>query len=202
MAAASTQKLQDIVECPICLETLTEPRMFGCFHFCCQKCVNDMVQVKVGKSVGYKCPLCRQFTAKGQLHPLPIMAKLLEAVNLAKGEMETCRKCKKAVPAWRCVDCKKNFCAECKRHHNDFELFQTHTWEKYGNGQNVTAKIDEVVFCDVHRSKAAEIHCRNCNQLICLLCNGTTHKQHTAETIAEALERILPLLYNKQWALI
>ena len=86
MAAASTQKLQDIVECPICLETLTEPRMLACFHFYCQKCVHDMKEVKQADTVGYDCPLCRKFTAKDQLQALPIMNQLTEAFQLASFE--------------------------------------------------------------------------------------------------------------------
>ena len=57
MAVASAQKLEDIIECPICLETLTEPRMLVCFHFYCQKCIHDMNEVKHDQMVGFECPL-------------------------------------------------------------------------------------------------------------------------------------------------
>ena len=155
-----------------------------------------MKEVKQDETVGYECPLCRKFTAKGQLQALPIMSQLLEAINLAKGESEKCGKCKIGVPKWWCVDCKKFYCVECKLHHDDFELFQSHQWEQCGDAPK--AVIDKIVFCDVHPSKQVELHCRDCKQLICLLCNGTTHKQHTAETIEEALQQILPVVRENQ----
>ena len=42
--------------------------------------------------------------------------------------------------------------------------------------------IDQIVFCDVHSSEPVKLHCSDCEKLICLLCSGTTHKQHTLVT--------------------
>ena len=194
MAAASTHKFQDIVECPICLETLTEPRMLACFHFYCQKCVHDMKEVKQSHDVGYECPVCRKFTAKNQLQSLPIMTQLMEAMKQAS--VATCGKCKKQAPIQRCLDCKESYCDACRDTHNEFKLFQSHAWEAIGD----TARpiIDEIVFCRMHQAKPAELYCRDCKQLICLLCNGTTHKTHSAETVEEALQQILPAVREKQ----
>ena len=55
------------------------------------------------------------------------------------------------------------------------------------------------VICDVHSCEPAALHCRDCKQLICLLCNHeTTHKTHSAETIEEALQQILPVVRQNQ----
>ena len=129
MAAASTQQLHDIVECPICLETLTEPRMLACFHFYCQKCVHDMKEVKQKETVGYECPLCRKFTAKDHLQALPIMNQLTEAFQHAKSESKACERCNKGSLKWRCMDCKENFCKECRQVHDSFKLFRSHKLE-------------------------------------------------------------------------
>ena len=98
MAAASTQKCTKIIECPICLETLTEPRMFACFHFYCQKCVHDMKETKQNDTVGYECPLCRKFTAKDQLQALPLVNQLMEAITAAKEETLKCGMCEQESP--------------------------------------------------------------------------------------------------------
>ena len=195
MAAASTQKLQDIVECPICLETLTEPRMFTCFHFYCQKCVNGMKEIKQNCKVGYTCPLCRQFTAKDQLHALPIMNQLMEAIAQSSADKK-CGTCSGDNPTCRCLDCKDNFCDTCRADHNKFKALQHHKWQRIDSSEK--AVIDEVAYCQVHPSKPVEIHCRDCKQLVCLLCNGTTHKTHSAETIEEALQQILPVVKDNQ----
>ena len=55
------------------------------------------------------------------------------------------------------------------------------------------------VICNVHSCEPAALHCRDCKQLICLLCSHeTTHKTHSAETIEEALHLILPVVKENQ----
>ena len=156
MAAASTQKLHDIVECPICLETLAEPRMLACFHFYCQKCVHDMNEVKQNEIVGYACPLCRKFTAKDQLQNMPFVDQLLEATEQKRGGVDTlaCGICTTCVPKQRCIDCKENYCDACRRYHDKVRLFRAHTWEAIDDATQ-PAVIDNIVFCGnicfVHR---------------------------------------------------
>ena len=141
-SVASTQTLQAIVECPICLETLTEPRMLACFHFYCQKCVHDMKEVKQEEAVGYECPLCRKFSAKDQLESLPIMSQLIEAISVASTAKAKCGKCKNKVPTQRCLDCKDMYCDACREHHNEFKLFQSHVWEAID--EQAKPLIDEI----------------------------------------------------------
>ena len=170
MATSSTQKVKDIVECPICLETLTEPRMLACFHFYCQKCVHDMKEIKQEETVGYECPLCRKFTAKDQLQALPLVNQMMEALKNTN-ELK-CGKCKKEPPTRRCLDCKESYCDPCREVHDEFKLFQTHKLKTITDSARPV--IDDIVFCNYHPSEQIKLHCRDCKQLICLLCNGTT----------------------------
>ena len=36
-----------------------------------------------------------------------------------------------------------------------------------------------------------KLYCKDCNELICMLCNGSDHKTHEAEIIAKSIERAL-----------
>ena len=47
------------------------------------------------------------------------------------------------------------------------------------------------MYCAKHPDELVKFHCKDCIKLICIICNGTEHKQHTAETVAEALEYTL-----------
>ena len=188
--------MRDIVECPICLETLTEPRMLACFHFYCQKCVADMKQVQQAEAVGYECPLCRTFTASDEPKSLPIMNQLMEALQAASTDVKTCERCNKGSIKWRCLDCKDNFCSECRQLHDSFKLFRAHRIEAIGDSGKPV--IDDIVFCQVHSSEQVKLHCRDCKKLICILCNLTTHKTHSVETIEEALQQILPVVKDNQ----
>ena len=154
-----------------------------------------MKEVKQDEQVGYACPLCRKFTAKDQLYALPIMNQLMEAITQSSATLK-CGTCGHDKPTWRCMDCKENFCDTCRTDHNKFKALQHHKWQRFdGNDKTV---IDDVVYCDVHSSEQVKIHCRDCKQLICLLCNETTHKTHTAETIEEALQQMLPIVSENQ----
>ena len=53
--------------------------------------------------------------------------------------------------------------------------------------------IDKHVYCERHRQELVKFHCKDCKELICILCNGTEHKSHDAETIDEAVQKLLPV---------
>ena len=54
--------------------------------------------------------------------------------------------------------------------------------------------IDRHVFCARHPDKHVELHCKQCQMLICILCRGTDHHFHEAETIQDALNYIVPIV--------
>ena len=54
MAHAMTG-LQDLEECPVCTEELTDPRALPCDHLLCVDCVD---RIKRGSTI--KCPVCNE----------------------------------------------------------------------------------------------------------------------------------------------
>ena len=46
------------LECPICYETLENPRFLPCFHKFCLECVQKLEQAQANGKI--KCPLCRK----------------------------------------------------------------------------------------------------------------------------------------------
>jgi len=56
------KQLDDIMECPICTEVYTDPRVLPCVHTYCLKCIKAWSRDKqLGDQLA--CPLCRkQFT--------------------------------------------------------------------------------------------------------------------------------------------
>ena len=58
------------LECPICYETLENPRFLPCFHKFCLECVQKLEQAQVNGKI--KCPLCRKehfVTNESQITP-------------------------------------------------------------------------------------------------------------------------------------
>lgn len=54
----------DVTICPICMETLQNPRCIPCSHNFCQQCLNNHINNScIGKDfpTGFHCPVCRKY---------------------------------------------------------------------------------------------------------------------------------------------
>ena len=70
----------DLVECPVCAETMTEPRVLpGCGHTFCVVCVEGCV--RVGQ---LRCPTCRAPFLADEVQPNFALRDLIAGVVLAE----------------------------------------------------------------------------------------------------------------------
>ena len=53
---------EEQINCSICLDTYTDPKLLQCFHVYCQKCLVPLVDRDQGGHLGIACPICRQVT--------------------------------------------------------------------------------------------------------------------------------------------
>ena len=60
MAQEALKKLEEQLNCSICLDTYTDPKLLQCFHVYCQLCLVSLVRDKGQLSL--TCPICRQVT--------------------------------------------------------------------------------------------------------------------------------------------
>ena len=63
----SVDELEALLECPICMERIKEPRSLPCFHNFCKTCLDKYVKgLRDGKNIEtFPCPTCRsEFTLK------------------------------------------------------------------------------------------------------------------------------------------
>ena len=57
MAEEALKKLEEELNCAICLDTYTEPKLLQCFHVYCQQC---LVKLTVRDQQGFKVhPQCK-----------------------------------------------------------------------------------------------------------------------------------------------
>ena len=196
MAAANPHPSESAGECPVCLKALVNPHALQCLHFCCKDCISRLDAATEDNQTGYKCLLCRKFTAKHNIRSITFVKELLQTINFADYE-KLCDTCDNEIPKWRCLECREDFCDVCRRYHDRFSLFRSHTTSAISN-TSPPALSERHVFCEIHREEIIRLHCRDCQLLICMLCNGTRHKNHQAETIDEAINAIKPkLLLNR-----
>ncbi len=61
MAEKAIEKLDKQLNCSICLDTYTDPKLLQCFHTYCTKCLIPLVRGRQGQ-LTLTCPGCRQIT--------------------------------------------------------------------------------------------------------------------------------------------
>ena len=62
MAEQVLEKLEEQLNCSICLDTYTDPKLLQCFHVYCRQCLVPLVDRDQQGQLGLTCPICRQVT--------------------------------------------------------------------------------------------------------------------------------------------
>ena len=62
MAEKVVQKLEDQLNCSICLDTYTNPKLLQCFHVYCKECLVRLVDRDQRGQLSIACPNCQQAT--------------------------------------------------------------------------------------------------------------------------------------------
>jgi hypothetical protein len=62
MAEMALQKVEDQLNCSICLDTYTDPKLLQCFHVYCKECLVRLVVRDQKGKLSLSCPSCRQDT--------------------------------------------------------------------------------------------------------------------------------------------
>jgi len=208
-AAAATvpvRQLDDVTECPICAEGLTDARVLPCIHTFCLKCLQRYAQnARSGNKIG--CPLCRQdFTVpQGGLEKLPrnyFVEKVLEVKSMA-GRLSLCNDticdlCNEDNSATKtskrasifCVDCNHNMCNECNRYHQKFKANSSHKvvdLDKRHSTEELLQKLPENR-CDVHAQKPLELYCFQCEVAVCMMCYVESHSSHKCGNVEKVAQ--------------
>ena len=62
MAEKTVQKFEEELNCSICLDTYTDPKLLQCFHAYCRKCLVKLVERDQQGQLILTCPICRHDT--------------------------------------------------------------------------------------------------------------------------------------------
>ena len=103
------------LECPVCLDICTDPRLLPCpkgYHTLCKRCLDGLVR---GPSI--TCPECR---AKHNVPPSGLDG--FSRNIMAAGMIDSlCRECRMAHPDVTCSHCDKTLCRSCHMTHQAFD---------------------------------------------------------------------------------
>ena len=204
VADQALKKLADQLECSICLDSFTDPKLLQCFHIFCKDCLEPLV-LRDQHGLSLRCPNCRHSTllpinGVSDLQPafhihhlFEIRDSLQKVKQGQEGQKTRCEKCKKREVNGFCRDCGKFVCEVCMEIHQ--------TWEEYSNHKvisleqlksDVTEMVPptkKILYCSKHPGKELDLFCETDQELICQHCIVKTHRDHQYDLVSEAFPK-------------
>ena len=149
MAESALKKVEDQLNCSICLDIFTDPKLLQCLHVFCQTCLVRLVFRDEQGQLVLSCPNCRQLTpvpANGVagLQPAFLINHLLDIAEDLRREKEAPASTEGADTSYA----------------------------------SLPPSQEEVSFCSEHGEEKLKLYCETCGELICLHCALNTGKHH------------------------
>ena len=198
------KKLADQLECSICLDSFTDPKLLQCFHVFCKDCLEPLVLRNL-HGLSLRCPNCRRSTiisANGvsglqpafHVHHLFEIKDALQKVKQGlEGQKTKCEKCKKREVNGFCRDCGKFVCEVCMEVHQTWEEYSTHKVisleQLKSDATEMIPPAKKILYCSKHPGKELDLFCETDQELICQHCIVKTHRDHKYDLVSEAFPK-------------
>ena len=204
VADQALKKLVDKLECSICLDPFTNPKLLQCFHVFCKDCLEPLV-LRNQHGLSLRCPNCRRSTllpANGvsglqpafHIHHLLEIRDALQKVKQGQeGQKTRCEKCKKREVNGFCRDCGKFVCEACIEVHKNWEEYSTHKVisleQLKSDAAEMVPPAKKILYCSKHPGKELDLFCETDQELICRDCIVKTHRDHQYDLVSEAFPK-------------
>ncbi|XP_063416026.1 E3 ubiquitin-protein ligase TRIM45-like [Mytilus trossulus] len=185
---------EDLFNCSICSEAITQPKILPCMHSFCKPCIHEhisnMGRNKNSKLTQFTCPVCRSVVKpKNPESPVDEWSSALQdnhildiMISTIKGDkQQDCKVCEqhqqKSTAKFWCKGCEKTLCEKCNTMHE--WLLSSHpviALEELGPdilGIDLHAVSEN---CNEHPSNSIEAFCLNHEQLCCIQCVTKNHR--------------------------
>ena len=204
VADQALKKLADQLECSICLDSFTDPKLLQCFHVFCKDCLEPLV-LRDQHGLSLCCPNCCRSTiipANGVSGLLPAfhvhhLFEIKDAFQKVKqgleGQKTKCEKCKKREVNGFCRDCGKFVCEICIEIHQTWEEYSTHRVisleQLKSDATEMIPPAKKILYCSKHPGKELDLFCETDQELICRDCIVKTHRDHKYDLVSEAFPK-------------
>ena len=162
MAEQAFKRLEEQLNCSICLDTFTDPKLLQCFHVYCQQCLVPLGVRDQQGQLSLTCPTCRQVT------PIPPsgVAGLQSAFHI-------------------------NHLLEIQDSVKKLRNPPENLEGAVGGTIVKNLPKNAAQFCFEHVEKELEFYCETCGELICYKCalKGGKHHSHDYEELNQAFEK-------------
>ncbi|XP_070176396.1 E3 ubiquitin-protein ligase TRIM56-like [Littorina saxatilis] len=185
MATASVPVEPEDLDCSVCHELLSDPKLLPCGHCLCRHCLLSWLHSQRPAL----CPLCRcaivvdadeqgQTSMEEIADGLPMdlaIAALVEARRLLERDHKCCV-CEDVAATSLCLHCGDMLCAACTQVHGKLSATRQHKVESLASVTADTVAANRPVPCAVHADKATEFFCSTHGQTICHVCATSRHR--------------------------
>ena len=194
--------LKKEAECPLCLETVKDPKTLPCLHSFCLRCIDKHAGYAKRKlETTIKCPVCQacfQIPDGDTFSNLPTsfhLNRLVDLLALRDGSEETqrCSSCEENNSATcYCFVCQNFLCKDCFDAHQRLKATRGHRNVLIENlqAQDVEELMHRPAMCakKYHENEPLDYYCRDCSVCICHKCSIVSHNRHTLVDLQEAAE--------------
>ena len=194
--------LKKEAECPLCLETVNNPKTLPCIHSFCLKCLDKHANfARRQLQTAIKCPVCQTSFAIPEgdsFKNLPAsfhLNRLVDVLALKDGttQAQKCGSCDENNAASSyCFVCLLFLCTSCFEAHQRVKTSRGHrnvVLEKL-QAQDVEELIHRPVMCSqqYHENQPLEFYCEECKVPICIKCSVVSHNRHTITDTQKAAQ--------------
>eukprot|EP00057_Strongylocentrotus_purpuratus_P025557 XP_011680031.1 PREDICTED: uncharacterized protein LOC105445766 [Strongylocentrotus purpuratus] len=191
MADALKNVIAQSLECPVCLDTFTDPKILSCSHTYCKTCLDNLLECH-GNDQMLRCPVCRAETQvpNQEVSKLPASLALKSLIEDMKNQSQLCTNCKsedKPQAVVYCQDCGIYLCITCRNTHSLWQNFISH--EVLPMSEIVSGKMSVRRYrkCRKHPQDDEECFCSDCRRFACFRCVVMEHKDEGHRVIEAAL---------------
>ena len=196
------RNLQKEAECPLCLETVNNPKTLPCLHSFCLECLDKQAGfARRQLQTAIQCPVCQasfQIPEGDSFKNLPTSYHLNQLVDVlalkdSGAQAQKCGSCDENNTASSyCFVCQNFLCTPCFEAHQRLKATRGHrnvVIEKL-QAQDVEDLIHRPVMCSqqYHENQPLEFYCEECKVPICHKCSVVSHNRHTMTDTQKAAQ--------------
>ena len=194
--------LKKEAECPLCIETVKNPKTLPCLHSFCLECLDrhaNFARRQLKPTI--KCPVCQtsfQIPETDTFENLPSsfhLNRLVDVLALEDGSVQSqrCNSCDENNTATcYCFVCQDFLCASCLEAHQRLKASRGHRNVLIDKlqAQDVQELIHRPVMCSqqYHEDQPLEFYCEDCKVLICHKCTVVSHDRHSKTDTQKAAQ--------------
>jgi hypothetical protein len=195
---AAHAMLNSKLECSVCYQVFTDPRMLPCGHTFCLKCLQDIVKAVASKPNKIPCPQFRaEFQVSNQnLQDLPKNFTVAQLISSLPANSQCAIESKHGPAQHVCLDCWDALCDTCSNCHTRTRFTRDHTVKLLSEVTTEDIqehKTKQIVYCQVHPKQEVAFYCESetCQRFVCGLCTGVKCKSHTCLELPDANDKFI-----------